>query len=185
MAPSSIEDYMTEAEEIKLRWEGGLTSGSGDATDKTLAERLEDAQNQATTTKFAATTQRLLYLDGDASFKDIDYKHISSVEVDKSTEPDPTPLQTLTLISGIGFVAVTGMALVMGEPVWLLLSLVSIAGLGYAYSKGISLDELGDLNEITTYDITVITGDEAHQQISFETEENVGADLSRIVREHS
>lgn len=37
--------------------------------------------------------------------------------------------------------------------------------------------------EKTTYDVKIITGDEIDQQIMFETEENVGASLSRIVRE--
>jgi hypothetical protein len=180
---SVVTDYLSADEDIKLQWKGGLKTI--DDGLKSWQDKLETGTNKTT---FAATTQRLLYINEDSSFKDIEYSHISSVEVDKSTKP---MIEELTLMEQLAMVGILiGVVGVVG--IFSSAFVIGILGLGGSgVILGVILMKVEDHSEFlipsekTTYEVRIITGDEAHQQIEFETEENVGAGLSRIIRQHS
>lgn len=177
MVQSTVRDYLTENEEIKRSWRGSVKSGDESSSTTGFNRELNG-------TSFAATNQRLVYVNESESFKDIDYKHISSVEAEKSTEEEASPLQMIFIASIIG-TAIGFFMLIDGNLLGLLLLLGSL-GVFVLIAKMVEdPEQLFEVDEKTKYDIKLITGDEAHTQIAFETEENIGADLSRIVREYN
>jgi len=168
----AIEDYLTADEEVQLQWAGQVKSGlqnvAGGAVD------------------FAATNTRILVVSSSGSSKDIDYSHVSSVEVKSSPEYSFAGTQWY-LILGFFFLPTGLIMLLVGSPDQTNLAGVNIIlGLGLLVYYWDDFDGFGNLiksDETTVYKITLITGDEDAQQISFKTTDDIGATLSRIVRE--
>jgi len=163
-----LNEYITESEEVKFRWVGGLEEG-------------------ADQTQFAATEQRLLYVT-ESGFKDIECAHISSVEVNESTQQDydsvDFPPGSFSIILG-GFGGLFGTLALFGNSPLLGIILLPTSIVLFIYGW-IKIDNLSDLlvdpDEKTIYEIQIITGDEIPQQIALETEADVGSQISRVVR---
>jgi len=129
---------------------------------------------------FGATDRRIVYLGDNGSFKDIEYQHISSIE-SKSESKEPVWAIAGAIAAGccgiLLFVGgVTGIA---DDPVAGLLALLLGTGL---LTIAVKLYQNGENRE--RQKIKLITGDEADQQLEFTTSENIGAELSQIVREN-
>jgi len=157
-----IGDYLASDEAIEHAWEGEITDDSG--------------SHQGT---LALTDRRVVYLMG-SSFKDVEYSHITSVETEVEEPPD---VNISLLFKGVGVaaLAVGILAIVLD----LLFSFVAmtLGGLGLI-GFGIAFDRV-DMEEHgpdPTHTISIITGDESDQELTFETNENVGAEISRTVR---
>lgn len=180
-----IDGYLTENEEVQLQWKGAL-----EPDERTDVQNLKNQLGIGTigNATFVATNRRLIFLNSDGQFKDIANSHISSVEVDKSDEPDLTPIQWVAmfglLTAGAGLLGFLGL-LAIGFGASLLSFVIGGAMFGIAWTIVDTPSEIFDVAEKTIYEVKIITGDETDQQIKFETEENIGANLSRIVREYS
>lgn len=168
----AIEDYLTGDEEVQLQWAGQVKSGL-----KNVAGGAVD---------FAATNTRILVVSSSGSSKDIDYSHVSSVEVKTSSEYSFAETHW-NLILGFFLLPMGLMILLLGSPEQANIAGVSvILGLGllaYYWDEFDGFDNLIKSEETTVYKIKLITGDEDAQQISFKTTDDIGAALSRIVRE--
>jgi hypothetical protein len=162
-----LESYLASEEELLLSFS---------------AERIEDEDPHRDFSSnadyiFGATDRRILFITSSDEFKDIEYSHISSIETDTDRESPRTALYAgicggIFIIGGIGslgddplsalFVTLLGGGLLVG---------------GYYLFQ----------DRASTEKITFITGDEAVQQIeatiSSDESTNIGAELSRILRE--
>jgi hypothetical protein len=166
----SIEDYLANEEDLILSF--GAESVGEDNTS--------DWDPQSTEYSFGATDRRLVYLGTDGSFKDIEYRHISSIETETETETDINPGAIGAIIGGLAIVlGISGLAQSGNPPI---VAVLSILIGGPLLIWGISYDHNPDPTE--KQNITIITGDEADQQLEMTTAEDVGAELSGIVREH-
>lgn len=169
----NIDDYLTENEEIRLQWDGKIKSGLSTVSRGAVI--------------FAATNSRLLVVTNSGSSKDIEYSHISSVEVETKPSYNPTFEQTGLII---GFLAITTgpIAFVASNTnlqalIFLLYISSGVYLLKSNWGDFAGVGDLFDFEKEKVYKITLITGDEEDNEISFQTEENIGAELSRIVRE--
>lgn len=177
----NLDEYLGEGEEILLGWTGGIIPDEDD--ERSSQEKLQAAK-QESGVEFGATDQRIVYMDNDANFKDIDYRHISSVESSVESAPDPEPFQ---LLGGVGvFFAAFGIGLIFLKPILgILLTIVAFGAIWFAVDECGGFTETFNWEEKTTgYKITFITGNELHSEVRIKTGENVGADISRIVREN-
>lgn len=168
-----VEGYLTTNEEVRLQWDGQVKSGLTNAIKGSVI--------------FAATNMRLLAITDSGNSKDIEYSHISSVEVETSPKYSSTGTQRDLIL---GFISLFGGLLILlvaeNNAQILLAGIGFILGLGFVvfnWDDFEGFSSLFDFEETTVYNITLITGDEENNQISFQTEENIGAELSRIVRE--
>lgn len=164
----SVEDYLAKGEELILAFGADSVDSGGDDSPNWGA--------QTTEYSFGATDRRLVYLGDDGSFKDIEYRHISSIETESETdEPGGA------IVAGVcgGLLLFAGIAGISDDPGMGLLFLIIGVGLLAAAVKLFQEHE-----ETEKQKIKVITGDEADQQLEFTTSENIGAELSRILREN-
>lgn len=96
-------------------------------------------------TRFAATDQRIMYVDNDGRFKDIDFKHISSVEAERFEEDEePSPLQMLFIGSILG--AGVGLLSLIDGQIWGFLLL--LAGLGTTGLIAVNVEDVKGLLEM-------------------------------------
>jgi hypothetical protein len=155
----SIQEYLTEGEDIEQSWTGNVSGQqSGDAN-------------------FIATDRRLIYLTNDENFKDISYEHIKSVEA--NSEKDYPFLHNLGSVSIFTGVALALWWVVSGFPnsiVILPLFILLVGG-------GVSLTNKHQHDAIKIHNITVVMGKEEEENLEFESQENVGATLSRLIRQ--
>lgn len=158
-----LQDYLASDESIVHSWEGEITDG-GSSRKGVLA----------------VTDRRVVYLAG-GSFKDIEYSHITSVETEVEELPDVNLPLILMGLGGVcvilGFLTIGGVG-VLNTAVLIVGGLLFV-GLGYLM-KDIGLDEA---SPDPTHTVKIITGDEDEQELTFEMEKNVGAEISSTLRE--
>jgi len=181
MSTTQLESYLASDEELLLSFRAEDVSRGGDNNDDgpDFSEMVKN-QNVSEYT-FGATDRRIVYLDDSGAFKDIDYQHISSIESDM--EEDNTE-EGVGLALGCcgGFILLGGFGSVAEQPG---LALLMLAGGIVLVALAVKVYQNADVSE--RQKIKFITGDEAHQQIeitlSSTADENIGAELSRILRE--
>jgi hypothetical protein len=163
-----IEDYLSHGEELLLSWIASSVK-KGDH-DNSFGFGVSNSEFT-----FGATDRRIVYLNENGNFKDIDYNHISSIETD--TEPNPPAAATGAGCCG-GILVLAGLGGFSDDPgaalLWLSIGIVLFVAAYYLFKNHDGTEKRK---------IKLITGDEAHQQITFTTSEDVGASLSQIVRE--
>lgn len=165
MSKATVKDYLASNEDLILSFNADSVS-AGDENDPDWGN---------STYSFGATDRRLIYLDGNGGFKDIEYSHISSIETESKRDG---PDGALLVGCCAGFLGLAGMGALSDDPgTGLLLVSIGIGGLVLAKHM------FDNHEETEKQEVKVITGDEAHQQLTFTTSENVGAELSSIVRE--
>jgi len=152
-----ILEYLAEDESVRERWQGKIGRGSDETT-------------------FAATDRRLVYLTDGTDFKDISYEHIKSVE---SEEDDTPSLRGVGIAIGIfgllgalaGVAVLDAVTFIAGL---LLLGIVLLA-------NEADIDNASEKKQ----KITVIMGENEEENLEFKTDttENVGAVLSRAIRQ--
>ena len=158
-----INDYLATDESIRQSWSGKIKDDGG--------------SDQGT---LALTDRRIVYLMG-KSFKDIEYSHIISVETD---------VDEVSIDNAGRYFKITGGIVIVLNLINIVLDMlinffiVFICGLLiFAFGK---LFEKADTEEHMpdpTHSISIITGDEVDQELTFKTTEDVGAEISRAVRE--
>jgi hypothetical protein len=164
---NQIDKYLAEGEQLILSF-GADSVNSGENNGPDLGF-------QSTEYMFGATDRRLVYLGDDGSFKDIEYRHISSIETDNDTD---VPAGAVAAGCCGGILVVTGVVGLADSPIGAIGSLI-IGVVLVAVAVKLFSDDTEKQN------IKIITGDEADQQLEFTTSDNIGAELSSIVREHS
>lgn len=158
-----LQDYLASDESIVYSWEGEIIDG-GSSRKGVLA----------------VTDRRVAYLAGE-SFKDIEYSHITSVETEVEAQSDVDIPQATMILGGI---AVMGGVFTIGMGAELFSLFVIVLGVIIGV-KGYRMRG-GNFDEATpgsTHTVSIITGDETDQELTFETDENVGAEISSTLRE--
>lgn len=162
-----VQDYLASEESIVHSWEGQITDG-GLSQEGLLV----------------ITDRRVAYLAGE-SFKDIEYSHIASIEmeVDSQTIPDIDISQATMILGGV---AVMGGGVSIGMGTELFSLIVVVLGVmiwvqGYRMRGG----DFDQSSPSPTHTVKIITGDESKQELTFEAAENVGAEISRTLRENA
>lgn len=158
-----VQEYLASGEEISHEWRGKISDGARKGAKVTLV----------------ATDRRLAYLT-EESFKDIGYAHISSLESETNEVPDIPWIAVLVGVSGL-FGVFTVLGGLMGGNVGAFaigVVLLVISFLLYQWRP-----EGGINNEPTVkQSVTIVTDDVRENEINFETTENIGADLSKTIR---
>jgi len=181
VSTTQLESYLASDEELLLSFRAEDVSRGGDDDDDTpdFSEMLGN-QNASKYT-FGATDRRVVYLDDSGAFKDIDYQHISSIESDVE-EDNSEQGAGLALGCCGGFILLAGFGSLSDQPGTALFMVVGGIAL---VALAVKLFQNADTSE--KQQIKFITGDEVHQQIEItlpsNADENVGAELSRILRE--
>lgn len=155
----SIQEYLTEGEDVEQSWTGNVSGQqSGDAN-------------------FIATDRRLIYLTSNESFKDIPYEHIKSVEA--NSEKDYPILHRVggaMILLGV-FALMSWIASGLSNPI------ASISSIVFLLGGGVGLTNKYQHGAVKIHNVTVVMGKEEEQNLEFESQENVGATLSRLIRQ--
>lgn len=172
MSTPQLETYLASDEQLLLSFTAENVSRGGDNDDYTTG---------SSEYTFGATDRRVVYLDNSGAFKDIDYQHISSIESDKE-EDNSEQAGSFVLGCCGGFMLLGGFGSLADQPgVALFGVIIGIALIALA----VKLFQNSDTSE--KQKLKFITGDEAHQQIEItlpsNADENIGAELSKILRE--
>jgi hypothetical protein len=172
MSSTELEEYLASEEELLLSF--SPESIQDEDTDPDLFSINDNDP------VFGATDRRILYSSG--GFKDIEYSHISSIENQTKTEAENQNGPICTGICG-GIFLLSGVAGFGDNPLTALFGLLLGGGLLIAAYHIYEPKAESDKKEV----ITLITGDETDQQIEVtalsDESTNIGAELSRIVRE--
>ncbi|MDL0145966.1 PH domain-containing protein [Halobacterium salinarum] len=156
----AIEDYLTDDEELLLKWRGSLDDEGSSAFNQSSSF-------------FGATDKRLLYSNTNGTFKDIEYSHISSIESESEQE-----IKNIADFDGESLAAgAVGLLISLGG---LSIESAPVLGIGVVIVLVATFLNMEDVQKVQ-----VITGDELHSQLNFKSPDNIAADLSRIIREHS
>lgn len=181
MSSTKLEHYLASDEELLLSFSAESVSRSkGRSNNDNLFNIIENASTNSEY-QFGATDRRVVYLENSSKFKDIEFSHISSIE--SSTDKDNSEQgAALTLGCCGGILALGGLSSITEDPGTALFGL--LIG-GPLLAGAVKLFQNADLSE--RQKIKFITGDETHQQIEItlspDAQENIGAELSRILRE--
>lgn len=180
MSSQPLDRYLAEDEELLLSFRAvKVTQGNEDETDQSFSEKVNDRSSDSNYT-FGATDRRIVYLEDSGGFKDIDYQHISSIETDVEEEEDTDPRIGIACCGGLLLLA--GLGGLSDDPQTAIISLLIGVGL---IAGAVHMDYEEEKTE--KQKMKFITGDEAHQQLevtlSSDADANIGAELSRILRE--
>lgn len=169
------QSFLAENEEMELYWEGFL---------------IDEEENEHSA-EFTATNNRLVFSLGGGHFKDIGFQHIESVEVatDVVTKSEGTDPDEIIGFGGVGILAgLFGMG-IGGFSALSILGGLTLIGLGgYAiFWASENYDRLEDEREVTEHQVYhILMRTNATSPFSFpiyfETMDNVGPDLSRLVQ---
>lgn len=178
---TNLQDYLASDEELLLSFSAeNVERGEGSDSDESLSQMLENAQT-GSEYEFGATDRRIVYLTDSGGFKDIEYSHISSIESEKETDNSQEGGAIALGCCG-GVLALAGLGGISDDPGTALIALLIGGVLLAAAVKVFQNAESSEKQKIK-----FITGDEAHQQIevtlSSDADANIGAELSRILRE--
>lgn len=180
MSSANLEDYLANDEELLLSFTAVDVSRGGESDDDQSFAEMIGSRASSSTYQFGATDRRIVYLERSGGFKDIDYQHISSVETNVKDDDDVDPRFGLGCCGG--FLLLAGFGAISDDPGAGVLLLLVGAGL---IAGAVYMDYDEDSTE--KQKMKFITGDEAHQQLevtlSSDAEANIGAELSRILRE--
>jgi hypothetical protein len=181
MSSTKLDHYLAPDEELLLSFSAESVDRNGESdNDNSLSDIIENSSNDSEY-QFGATDRRVVYLTDSGNFKDIDFNHISSIESGMEDDySEHGPGLAVGCCGGVlvltGFVSIAdtaGIALVE-----LLIGGLLLAG---------AVKLLQNANTSEKQKIKFITGDEKHQQIEItltpDSKENIGAELSRILRE--
>jgi hypothetical protein len=172
---SQLDEYLASDEEMLLSFSATDVTRKGGETDTFLS----NLQAGTGGYQFGATDRRIIYLTTSDDFKDIDYGHISSIET--NTEED-TPVGPVLVGCCGGLLMLSGLVSLLDDPMQSLFGL--LLG-GVILFGAVKWGQRADTSK--KQKITFITGDEAHQRIELtvkpDSDVNIGAELSRILRE--
>lgn len=162
-----IDDYLASEESVVKRWSGEITgskpSGGGE---------------------FAATDRRIALLTEDGDFKDIAYNHVISVESEINDPADSMRYLPWIAIGIGGWFSVGALSAInegnIGGFVGLLVGALVLLWLAI---KGFDTDWEEVNDQPVSHEITLVTGDEREDQLTFKTTENVSALLSQKIRD--
>lgn len=158
-----IQEYLVEGETVKAQW-GGEISRDGIGKDEGT---------------FIATDRRLAYLAG-GEFRDIGYDHISKIE---TSSDDIDPGNVLNVMKWVvGSIVVLGTISGVLRGNYVIATMGGLLILAYIWFKT-QADEEIDLEELHRQEITVITDDVRESDLTFKTDEDVGPQLSRAIRQ--
>ncbi|RDZ44684.1 hypothetical protein C5B91_10060 [Haloferax sp. Atlit-10N] len=174
----NLSEYLVDGEEIIIEWTGGIKpDGELEGQDKIKAAK------KSSGVSFAATNQRIIYLDREGGFKDIDYQHISSVESKPKTRNDPNKQQLLGM-AGVGLASFSIGGFLFNPVFGISLLILGVCVTLYAMKLAGGFVETFNLDKkVVGQSITLITGDEAHPRVNITTDNEVGPELSKVVRE--
>ena len=161
----NIKDYLATDESIRQSWSGRVKDDGG--------------SNQGT---LALTDRRVAYLMG-KSFKDVEYSHITSVETDVDEVSIDNAGLYFKIIGGVGIMS-SFINIVLDMLINFLIVLIC-GSLLFAFGKLFETVDTEEHMPDPTHSISIITGDEVNQELTFETTEDIGAEISRAVREKS
>jgi hypothetical protein len=181
MSTNQLEDYLASDEKLLLSFSAeSVTQGSENTDDNASFSEMIENQDTSVYT-FGATDRRVVYLNNSGAFKDIDYQHISSIESDVEEDNSDEGAGMAIGCCG-GFILLGGFAGMSDDPGMGILLILVGAGI-----LALAVKALQNADTTEKQKIKFITGDEAHQQIEVtltpETDANVGAKLSQILRE--
>lgn len=178
---SDITDYLGSGEKLLSRWTGSLIPHNGDLDSQDNVRSMSSQRD----VEFGATDKRIVYLNRDGGFKDIGFNHIISVEVNAETKEVLDDYQKMGA-AGVFFTAFGAGSLFIEPIAGLILTMVALGLTWYTIrEKGGFVETFNYDKKTTGYKIKFITGDGMRPEIVVKTEDNVVADLSRIVRENS
>jgi hypothetical protein len=154
---------------------------------------LKESEDDEYPAQFIATDGRLIFSLGSGHFKDIGFDHVESVEVAANDESETKGVNPDSIIA-VGFVLTAigfGSMFITGFSTFAVLAGLCFIGLGAMaiwFGKD-NYDELKDdleVIEYTNYHVLLRTTAESpfSQPIYFETTENIGPELSKLVQEN-
>lgn len=180
MGSTELKSYLAENEELLLSFRAVKVSQGEDEEENQSFSEMVEAQNSSTDYTFGATDRRIVYLDDTGGFKDIDYQHVSSIETDVEEESETDPRIGLGCCGGL--LVLAGFGGISDDPGMAIITLLIGAVL---IAAAVKMDFEAD--ETEKQKMKFITGDESHQQLevtlSSDADANIGAELSRILRE--
>lgn len=181
MNANQLEGYLASDEELLLSFTAeSVSQGKQESDDNPSFSEMVENQSSSNYT-FGASDRRIVYLDDSGGFKDIDYQHISSIETELEEDNSEAGVAGSIGCCG-GFILLGGFAGLsdnIGTAILLILGGAALLALA------VKLFQNADSTE--KQKVKFITGDEAHQQLevtlSPDADENIGAELSKILRE--